>query len=98
MATGLLVGLSRDEQLLIINYAGFYNVQPPFTLTDSDGNHGGISLQGHLFKVDHGTMTEFRLSGFNKYGPTRRTGVNAAKGEVTVGTSGVEGAPGSTAT
>ena len=43
-------------------------------------------------------MTAFRFSGFNEYGVTQRNGVNAAGDEVTVGTSGVEGAPGSTAT
>ena len=59
-ASGLLAGLPRGEQLSIINYPGLYKVQPPSIKTNCDGSYLGISLQRHLFKVEHGTLTEFQ--------------------------------------
>ena len=58
---GLLAGLSREEQLTIVNYAGFDTLQDPFTLTDSEGHRWTIALDGTIQSADSGSLTDFRV-------------------------------------
>ncbi len=59
---GFLAGLSRAEQLSIVNYAGFDALQAPFSVTDGAGNQWGIDRLGSLSTLDDATLTSAEIS------------------------------------
>ncbi|MGL6208762.1 MAG: calcium-binding protein [Paracoccaceae bacterium] len=87
-AANLLAGLSREEQLSIVNYSGFDALQPAHTLVDSDGNRWGIDDHGRLSSLDSNALVKFEMPILaQSYATVVSTSVDAANNEVTVVTA-----------
>ena len=98
-ASGFLAGLSREEQLTIVNYSGFDTVQDSFILVDSDGNRWGVDTLGRLSTLDSDALLQFQNNVFHpNYDETVSITQDAETGSVTVVTGGFEADPLSTVT
>ena len=81
-AANLLAGMSREEQLSIVNYSGFDTLHDPFELRDSDGNLWTIDTLGQISTGGGAALTKFELPFFfTGMAPVSAT---TAPGEVTV--------------
>ncbi len=98
-ASGFLAGLTREEQLSIVNYSGFDALHPAHTITDSDGNRWGIDDLGRLSTLDSGAVQNFTIPVLaQNFDELLSVTTNAVTGEVTVVTGGFVGSPGTTVT
>ena len=90
-AAGFLAGLSRAEQLSIVNYSGFDALQPAHTLVDSDGNRWGISNRGVLSTLDSEALENAAITTFTtSFDKTLSITKNPAANEITIVTGGFE--------
>lgn len=98
----LLTGLSDAERLSVVNYAGAADGVPPpaaATIIDSDGNRWGIDNLGRLSTLDSDAVQEFVIPVLaQNFDELVSVTTDAATGEVTVVSTGFEGAPGTTVT
>ena len=98
-AAGFLAGLSREEQLSIVNYSGFDTLNAPHSITDADGNRWGIDNLGRLSTLDSDALQEFVILELaQNFDELVSVTTDAATGEVTVVSTGFEGSPGTTVT
>ena len=94
-AAGLLAGLSREEQLTIVNYSGFDNVQAPATLIDGEGTAWTIDKLGRLQTRDTDAML-FEIPALaQNWDNLRSIDIDATNSEVTVSKDGFEANPNS---
>ncbi len=97
----LLTGLSDAERLSVVNYAGAADgvTPPPATIIDSDGNRWGIDTLGRLSTLDSDALQEFVIPVLaQNFDELVSVTTDAATGDVTVVSTGFEGAPGTTVT
>lgn len=94
-----LAGLSRDEQLSVVNYSGFDRLQAPATLVDADGNRWSIDTQGRLASLDTTALARFDIPILRQnFDQLQSLVVDDEANEVTVVTGGFEAVPESTVT
>ncbi|MGQ0566003.1 MAG: beta strand repeat-containing protein [Gemmobacter sp.] len=98
----LLTGLSDEERLSVVNYAGADDGLPPppaATIIDSDGNRWGIDTLGRLSTLDSDALQEFVIPTLaQNFDELLSVTTDPVTGEVKVVSTGFEGAPGATVT